>query len=208
VAVLGVTRGLRAPGPQLLEVAHLQPVSREEQLQVQREAGVAAGQDEPVATLPSRVGGVVAHHALEQQVGRRREGHGRPRMSAAAALDGVRRQDPGGVDGAGVELRPVVGNRRGGQRGDLVRIFALGMVRRCISHGHPLSCALGYSRVLVRPGGMASARGRPMPDPIKSSETDKDRDHTQQPVRPLSHHRRAEFQYTTSETPPPDPSAG
>ena len=49
VAVLGVTRGLRVPGAQRLEVVQLQPESGQEELDVERQARVATREDETVA---------------------------------------------------------------------------------------------------------------------------------------------------------------
>ena len=50
VAVLGVARGLGAPGAEGLEVVELEAEAAEEELGVERDAGVAAGEHEPVAT--------------------------------------------------------------------------------------------------------------------------------------------------------------
>ena len=73
VAVLGVARGERAPGAQRLEVGELEAVAGQEQLAVLGQRGVPVGQDEPVAADPVRVGRVVAHHPLVEQVGQRRQ---------------------------------------------------------------------------------------------------------------------------------------
>ena len=89
VAVLGVARGQRAPLPQQLEVLDRQAVAGQEQLDVEREAGVAAAQHEPVAAEPGRVGRVVAQQPLEQQVRRGRQAHRRAGMAVAGGLDGV-----------------------------------------------------------------------------------------------------------------------
>ena len=74
VAVLRVARGLAAPGAQRLEVVELEAPAAQEELDVEGQAGVAAGEDEAVAAGPVRVGRVVAHHLLEQQVRRRARG--------------------------------------------------------------------------------------------------------------------------------------
>ena len=71
-----------------------------------REAGVAAGQDEPVPAQPLRVGRIVPHHVLEQQVGQRRQAHRRARMPVAGPLDGIGRQHPDGVHRPHVEVGP------------------------------------------------------------------------------------------------------
>ena len=55
---------------------------------------VPAGEHEPVAPGPGRVGGVVPHHLLEQQVGRRRQAHGGAGVAVADLLHGVHGEDP------------------------------------------------------------------------------------------------------------------
>ena len=95
VPVLGVARGQRAPGPQRLEVVELEPVAGQVELDVEREAGVAGGEDEPVAAGPVRVGRVVPQVALEEQVRRRREAHRRAGVAVADLLDRVHGQRPG-----------------------------------------------------------------------------------------------------------------
>ena len=98
---------LRAPGAQRLEVVELQAPAAEEELDVERQARVAARQHEPVAARPVRVGGVVPHHLLEEQVRRGRQAHRRAGVAVADLLDGVHGQHPDGVDGLVVELVPV-----------------------------------------------------------------------------------------------------
>jgi len=73
VVHLGVARGEAAPGAQLLEVLELEAVPGEEQLDVLGQARVAAGEDEAVTTEPRRVGRVVVHDVLEEQVCRWRQ---------------------------------------------------------------------------------------------------------------------------------------
>ena len=119
VPVLRVARGLAAPGAQGLEVGELQAVAREVQLDVEGEAGVPGGEHEPVAADPVGVGGVVPHDALEQGVRQRGEAHRGAGVAVADLLHGVRGQHPHGVDGAPVQLRPVVRDARPGQRVDV-----------------------------------------------------------------------------------------
>ena len=107
VAVLGVAGRQAAPGAQRLEVVELEAVTGEVELDVEGEAGVAAGQHEPVAARPVRVGGVVAHQLLEDQVRRRGQAHRRARVAVADLLHGVHGQHPDGVDGEVVDLGPV-----------------------------------------------------------------------------------------------------
>ena len=91
------------------------PEAAEVELGVEGEAGVAAGEHEPVAAEPVRVGRVVPHHLLEQQVRRRRQAHRGAGVAVADLLDGVHRQDPDGVHRPVVEVGPVEVRR--GRRG-------------------------------------------------------------------------------------------
>ena len=106
VVHLGVARGLRAPRAQRLEVVELEPVAGQVELDVLGEAGVPAGQHEPVATEPVRVGRVVPHDVLVEQVGRRSQAHRRARVAVADLLHGVGGEHPDGVHGADVEVGP------------------------------------------------------------------------------------------------------
>ena len=98
---------LAAPGAQRLEVLELEAPATEVELDVERQAGVAAGEHEPVASGPVRVGRVVPHHLLEQQVRRRRQAHRRAGVTVAHLLHGIHGQHTHGVDCAIVELGPV-----------------------------------------------------------------------------------------------------
>ena len=106
------------------------------------------GEDEPVAADPVGVGGVVSHDALEQRVGQRGEAHRGAGVAVADLLYGVRGQHPDGVDGAPVQIGPVVRDVRPGQRVDVG-----------LWHGmHSLGSAVldvGY------PGGRATLRRAP-----------------------------------------------
>ena len=92
VPVLGVAGGERAPGAQRLEVVELQAVAGQVELDVEGQAGVPAGQHEPVATGPVRVGRVVPQVALEEQVRRRRQAHRGAGVAVADLLDRVHGQ--------------------------------------------------------------------------------------------------------------------
>ncbi len=113
VAVLRVARGERAPLAQRLEVVQRQRVAGEEELDVERQAGVAGGEHEPVASGPVRVGGVVPHDPVEEQVRRRGEAHRRPRVAVAGFLHGVHGQHADRVDGPAVEVGPVESGKLG-----------------------------------------------------------------------------------------------
>ena len=106
VPVLRVARGQRAPRAQRLQVVELEPEPAEVELHVLRQRGVPGREDEPVAPDPVRVGGVVPHHALVEQVRRRRQAHRRARVAVADLLHRVRRQHAGGVHRAPIDLIP------------------------------------------------------------------------------------------------------
>src|SRR5690606_35147133 len=76
VPVLGVTGGLRAPLAQLLQIVELEAEPAEVELDVLGERTVASRQNETVAAQPLRVGRIVAHDALIQQIRSRGEAHG------------------------------------------------------------------------------------------------------------------------------------
>ncbi len=115
VPVLRVPGGRRAPGPQGLEVLHLQAVAGQVELDVEGEAAVAAGQHEAVPAQPLVVGGVVAHDPLEQQVGEGGQAHRRTGVPVALLLYRVGGQHPDGVHRPQVHLAPprLVGHRTG-----------------------------------------------------------------------------------------------
>ena len=66
--VLGVPGSAAAPAPVALDVVQGQPVPGQVQLEVEGEAGVPAGQHEPVPAEPAGIGRVVPQDPLEQQV--------------------------------------------------------------------------------------------------------------------------------------------
>ncbi len=117
VAELRVAGGLGAPGAQRLEVVELESPAAEVELDVERQAGVAAREHEAVAAGPVRVGGVVPHDLLEQEVRRGGEAHGRAGVAVADLLHGVHRQDADRVDGLRVEFAPVE-RGQSGRHGD------------------------------------------------------------------------------------------
>ena len=110
---------LAVPGAQRLEVLQLQAPATEVELDVEGQAGVAAGEHEPVPSRPVRVGRVVPHHLLEQQVRRGREAHGGAGVPVAHLLHGIHGQDANGVDCTIVELGPVEAGICGHVRGVL-----------------------------------------------------------------------------------------
>ena len=78
-----------------------------------------AGEDETVATGPVGVARVVPHHPLEQRVRQRRQAHRGAGVAVADLLDRVGGQHADGVDGAAVEVGPVVGHAHRGPRLDV-----------------------------------------------------------------------------------------
>src|SRR5699024_12306725 len=57
----------RSPAAQRLQVVELESPTTQVELDVEGEAGVAAGQHEAVAGIPVGVGGVVPHHLLRSE---------------------------------------------------------------------------------------------------------------------------------------------
>ena len=107
VPVLGVAGRQGAPRAERLEVVELEAVAGQVQLDVEREARVAAGQHEAVAAQPVGVARVVAQEPLPEQVRRRRQAHRRAGVAVADLLDGVHGQDTHRVDRSAVEIGPV-----------------------------------------------------------------------------------------------------
>jgi hypothetical protein len=108
VPELGVTRRLALEGAQRLDVGQLEAEATQIQLDVEGEAGVTAGQHEPVAPQPVHVAGVVAHLTLEQRVGQRGEAHRRSRVTVADFLHRIGRKDADRIDGLRIDVGPVV----------------------------------------------------------------------------------------------------
>ncbi|CAM5603399.1 hypothetical protein SBADM41S_10138 [Streptomyces badius] len=153
VAVLGVAGGGGPPGAQRLQIVQLHPVPAQIELDVQGEAGVAAGEHEAVAADPLVVGRIVPHHLLEQQVRQRGQAHRGARVAVARLLHGVGGEHPHGVDGADVERLPA--RRLGQGRGQSWIAATVRAVRR-------FGGVAGCHRVLLVTGwaGLRAARTR------------------------------------------------
>ncbi len=82
-AVLGVAGRVRAPLAELLELVQREVIARKVQHAIEQRRGVAVGQDEAVAIRPQRVGRVVLHELVVEQVG---NGSASERRSGVAAL--------------------------------------------------------------------------------------------------------------------------
>ncbi len=106
VTELRVTRGLRPPRPQLLQVLQLQPEPTQIQLDVLRQRRMPRREDETITTRPVHIRGVVVHHPLIQQIRRRSETHRRSGVTIADLLDSIRRQHAHGVHRAPIDLFP------------------------------------------------------------------------------------------------------
>ena len=111
-AVLRVPWSLRSPESVGLDVGEFEPEAAEVELNVERQAGVSAGQHESVSPGPVRVTRVVPHHLLEQQVRDRCQAHRRSWMAIANVLDGIGGQHAYGVDGLVVDLGPPLRENR------------------------------------------------------------------------------------------------
>ena len=136
VVHLGVAGGEGTPGAQGLQVVELEAVPGQEELDVLREAGVPAGEHETVAAQPVRVGRVVGHHLLVEQVGRRGETHGRAGVPVADLLHGVSGEHPHGVDGAHVEVGPARVVRDRHRQGGGALPGSCGRGGACGGHGY------------------------------------------------------------------------
>ena len=137
VVHLGVTGRQRAPGAQRLEVLQLQAVAAEVELDVLGERGVPARQHEPVAAEPGRVGRVVRHDVLEEQVRHRRQAHRGAGVAVPGLLHGIGRQHAHGVDGPHVEVGPLrlPGDAAGRSPGSVPAVgFAAAAARGCRAH--------------------------------------------------------------------------
>jgi hypothetical protein len=88
------------PFAQRLQVVQFEAEPTEIELDVEGQAGVPAGQYEAIPAGPLRIGRIVLHHALEQQVRRRSQAHRGARVPISSLLYGVSGQHPYGVDGA------------------------------------------------------------------------------------------------------------
>ena len=142
VAHLRVTRGQGSPRAQLLQVVELEAVAGQVQLDVLRQAGVATGEDEPVTAQPRRVGGVVTHHVLVEQVGQRRQAHGGAWVAVAGSLDGVGGEQSHRVDGSHIQVGPSGAGgdwNRQGRVADPGRVALVNLGGGLVGHGSSLS---------------------------------------------------------------------
>ena len=137
VAELRVTRGLGLPGAQRLDVFQFQPETTEVQLDVQREAAVAARQHEPIAAEPVHVTRVVTHLTLKEGVRQRRQAHRRAGVAVADLLHRIGRQHAHGVDGKRIDIGPVVG------------VVGLGECGNFFHSGHELTPQVGQPVLLT-----------------------------------------------------------
>ena len=85
VALLGVAGRLRAPLAEVAQVLELETEAAQVEHRVDEHRRVTGRQHEAIAVGPVRIGRVVLHHAREQHVDQRREGHGCPGMSRVGA---------------------------------------------------------------------------------------------------------------------------
>ena len=104
VANLGVTGRGRAPLPKVAEIVEGDAEPRQVQDRVLQDRRVAGREHEAVAVGPVGPLGVVVHHAGEQDVGERGEGHGRALMAGASSVRRVHGDAADHADGARVEI--------------------------------------------------------------------------------------------------------
>ena len=105
--MLGVTGSEAAPGAEPLQVIESQPITRQIELDIQGQAGMPAGKDEPVPPEPVRIGWIMPQDPLEEQIGGRRQAHRRTGVTGARLLHRIHRQDPDQVHRPGIGRRPV-----------------------------------------------------------------------------------------------------
>ena len=83
LAVLRMPRRMRSPLPELLELLHRQVIARQVQHTVEQRGGVTIGQDKAITVRPQRIGRVVLHDLVVQQV---RDGRATQRCAGVAGL--------------------------------------------------------------------------------------------------------------------------
>jgi hypothetical protein len=106
VPELGVSRSQRVPRPEPAQILDFQAVPGEEELDVERERRVPGGEDEAVAANPGRIGRIVAHHLLEDQICGRGQTHCGTGVAVADLFHGVCRQYAYGIYRALVQVCP------------------------------------------------------------------------------------------------------
>ena len=170
VVDLGMARRPGPPGTQRLQIAELQAIAGEEELDVQGEARVPHRQNETVTAGPVRIARVVTQPLLEQQIGRGAHAHRGAGVAVAGLLHSVHRQHAHGVDRTAIELAHPLG--QGGAR--LGRVaggrIARGLGRRLgtgapcpcsrvfLVGGHRLRCSLGVWPWTLQPHGRIRPR--------------------------------------------------
>jgi hypothetical protein len=102
--VLRVARRSALPLPELPDVVERQIVAAEVEAGVEQHRRMAARQDEPIAILPMRIGGIVPHDAQIQHLPQGRERHGRARMPGVRFLDRVHGERTNGIDAEKFEV--------------------------------------------------------------------------------------------------------
>ncbi len=154
VARLGVSRGLRAPLPELAQVVEFEAVAGEEEHRVLQDRRVAVRQDEPVAIGPGGVAGVVTHDAAEQDVGEGSERHRRALVPAVGGEWRIHRHATGERDDLGI----LFGGQRHAEDSTRRDIHAIGspFLRNSRADGAPSArSAQNFGFPVNRPGAGA-----------------------------------------------------
>ena len=107
VSALRVARRAAAVGPERLEVVEGEVIPGQEQLDVERQAGMPQRQHEAIPAQPLRIARVMAKNPLPEQRRGRSQTHGGSRMTIANLLDGIHGQDSDCVDHASIEVGPL-----------------------------------------------------------------------------------------------------
>ena len=107
VSVLGVSRRQRACGAQLLDVVKLEAEAAQVELDILGERGMASGENETVTADPSRIGRIDVHDLVVQKVRCGCERDSGAGVARARLLDGVRREELGGLHRFIVDMIPL-----------------------------------------------------------------------------------------------------
>ena len=95
---LGVPSGVRTPLAELLQLLHRQVVTGQVQHTVQQRRRVAVREHKTVAIAPLRVGGVVLHELVKEQIRDRRAAQRGSGVAVLGALHLVDGEEPEGID--------------------------------------------------------------------------------------------------------------
>ena len=114
ISVLGMSRRLALPLPELFQVVESELIAGEVEHTVQKHRCVSGRQHEAIAIQPIGIGGIVAEVLGPEHVRERRQRHWSARMSRVGFLDRIHRQDSDRIDAEILEGLAGAGRGRGG----------------------------------------------------------------------------------------------